>query len=564
MELVFLFTALHGSRLVPVLALLLIAAGTELLGLAALLPVASSLFEPGSQHAGMAWRILMLMGFIDPYPSLFLALVAAAMCIRGGALFLAQQLVASSSTALEAQLAKDVVGSALAARWSYLARVGPDKLLDTASRMASEAGMAGPIFAQFLTGGALAVIFVGAVAYISVPTLVAALFIGAPLAAILKVTSGTTMRAASGLTPTQQLRNRLAIDLLVNAKFFKVGVGLDAQLERFNDVVHSARTLNRRVLRGHALMLTVPDTLVAIGVTSLIAIVYGFGFDGGTNFMLALMLMYRAFHYLNQTLSAAHGLARYLPSFAQAQEFIREAGTHRELQDRGGSQMKFQDSIRFESVSFFYEGNQPVLRDWSAAIRKGETLLLKGPSGAGKTTVLDLLTGLLAPSAGTIRIDDTVLDETNVCAWRAKIAYIPQDPPIFVGTVRSNLCMGGPNRSDEALWGALKTAHLEGTVRSRPHGLDTEIGERGLALSGGQRQRLVLARALLTDAELIVLDEPTSAVDPAREALVFASIFKDLRGRKTLVMAVHRFELDPAIGRTIEIRPAAPIAGSSG
>lgn len=558
------FSLLHSRRLAIVIPLLSLVAITELLGLASLMPIATSLFQPGYQHPGVSATVLAYLGILSPPPAMFLLLVAAMMLIRGLALLTAYRLLAVASTSIESRLTRGATTALLTSKGSFLAKVSTAKFLDVAVRLPSEAGNAGPLLASFLVGATLSSILMTAVGYVSWPTLVAALVIAIPLGVCLKLTSTVAIRSATVLSPVMEKRNRVVMDLVSNIKFFKVGSNMRPALAEFDDAVRSAEAAHRKVLFGHALMLSVPETTVALGLAVLIGVVYGLGLDGGTNFVLALILMYRAFQYLTQALAAAQGLSRFLPSLAQAQEFIREAEAHREFQDSGGTGIKFQDLIRFERVSFSYEGSKPVLTGWSAEIRKGETLLIKGPSGAGKTTLLDLLTGLLSPSSGTIRIDDTVLNEGNVCAWRAKIAYIPQEPPIFAGTVRSNLLMGGPERIDDALWAALKTAQLEETVRSRPLGLDTVIGERGLALSGGQRQRLVLARALLTDAELIVLDEPTSAVDPAREALIFESIFKDLRGRKTLVMAVHRFELNPAIGRTIEIKPATPSTGSFG
>lgn len=544
------FKRQHGHPFF-VCALLLLAAATELLGLASLLPVATSIFQPGAAHLGIASVLLETLGFSSPSPVAFLTLVVLAMIVRGVALVGAHRLASVASSELEAELTRTSLTAVMKARWRYISGLGSGKVLDAVTRLPSESGLAGPIFAQYLAGAVLAGVFICAVAYISMPTMIVSVILAVPLAMCMRITTRYTAHASAALAPINQQRNKIALELVSNAKYFKIGNSYGPVAARFKSAVLSVRLLNRRVLLAQALMTYIPDTIVAVGVALLIGVVYGFHFDGGTNFALALMLMYRAFHYGNQCMSAAQALARYLPSFYIIETFISAAEKEVDVPLSIESEMPFTKAMRFDRVSFAYVAGKPTLTNWIAEIKRGEIVLLKGESGAGKTTILDILTGLLTPDSGTVLVDDVPLGESNLGAWRRRLAYIPQEPPLFAGSVRSNLDVGENQFSDHELYAALKIAHLDDVVQKRSDGLDTEIGEGGYALSGGQRQRLLLARALLSNAEVIILDEPTSAVDPAKEALIFGQIFKELKGKKTLIMAVHRFELDPSIGRTI-------------
>src|SRR5690606_21964199 len=161
-----------------------------------------------------------------------------------------------------------------------------------------------------------------------------------------------------------------------------------------------------------------------------------------------------------------------------------------------------------------------------------------GPSGGGKSTVADVLIGLLAPDEGEVLVDGEPLTDAQRPAWRRRVAYVAQDVFLFHDTVRANLLLADPDADDARLWEALEAASA-GFVKDLPDGLDTVVGDRGTRLSGGERQRLALARALLREPELLVLDEATSSLDAVNEARVQEAI-RRLHGRTTMVVIAHR------------------------
>jgi subfamily B ATP-binding cassette protein MsbA len=200
---------------------------------------------------------------------------------------------------------------------------------------------------------------------------------------------------------------------------------------------------------------------------------------------------------------------------------------------------RLRGEIRVEGVSFSYVRGLPVLRGIDLAVSPGETVALVGPTGAGKTTVLGLLPRLHDPDEGAVLVDGIDVRELTLRSLRDQIAVVPQDGMLFGGTIRDNLAYGRPDASEDELLAAARTALVDEFVQQLPDGYDTIIGERGVTLSGGQRQRLAIARALLKDAPIVLLDEPTTGLDASSEALVLTALERLLRDRSAVVIA-HR------------------------
>jgi ATP-binding cassette subfamily C protein len=219
------------------------------------------------------------------------------------------------------------------------------------------------------------------------------------------------------------------------------------------------------------------------------------------------------------------------------------------------------DRIRVDGVDFAYEGaEKPVLCDVRLDIRRGEAVGLVGPTGAGKTTLVDVILGLLSPTRGRVLIDGVDLLGREV-GWRRQVGYIPQDIFLADVSVRENVAFGVPNDQidDDAVWRALEKAQLAGFVRSLPEGLATGVGERGVRVSGGQRQRIGIARALYDDPQVLVMDEATSALDNETEQIVMAAIER-LKGGRTLILIAHRLTTVESCDRVVLIRDGSIVA----
>jgi ABC-type multidrug transport system fused ATPase/permease subunit len=201
----------------------------------------------------------------------------------------------------------------------------------------------------------------------------------------------------------------------------------------------------------------------------------------------------------------------------------------------------FSPSISLKDVSFTYPGSKiPALKEMNLEILPGEIFAIVGPSGAGKTTLVDVLLGVLEPQAGKILISREY-PSVAISKWPGALAYVPQDATIVNATILENIALGFPKDLIEEgwAWHALEMAQLSDFVKSQPNGIHTLIGEKGNTLSGGQRQRLGIARSLYTQPKLIVLDEATSALDGQTESDISTAIL-NLNGSATVAIIAHR------------------------
>ncbi len=211
--------------------------------------------------------------------------------------------------------------------------------------------------------------------------------------------------------------------------------------------------------------------------------------------------------------------------------------------------------IVFDDVTYRYPGaTEAAVAGLGLEIRPGERVALAGPSGAGKTTVLRLLLGLVEPSEGRILVDGRDLRELDPDRWRESLAWVPQHPHLFATSVADNIRLGRSDATDRQLRAAARAARADDFVRALPAGYATVLGDRGAGLSAGQRQRLALARAVLKDAPLLLLDEPTARLDLASEAALLAGSGSLLAGRTALVVA-HRPALLALADRIVRVHP---------
>ncbi len=198
------------------------------------------------------------------------------------------------------------------------------------------------------------------------------------------------------------------------------------------------------------------------------------------------------------------------------------------------------EELRFEGVSFSYPGGRgPALEDIDLIVQRGQQIALVGASGAGKSTLASLLLGFSAPDNGKITLNGIDLSDVDLASWRSAVAWVPQQPAIFQDTIAANIRLARPNADDRAVAAAAAAAHLADFIDTLPKGFNTLIGEGGARLSGGQAQRLALARAFLKDAPLLLLDEPTSQLDPVTESQL-ADATRRLMAGKTVITIAHR------------------------
>ena len=309
---------------------------------------------------------------------------------------------------------------------------------------------------------------------------------------------------------------------------------------RFEEVNEAYFRANRKTVRIQALNSPLMETLAGVGLASLFvyaaARIHAGAMTPGDllTFLAALMMMYKPLKditRINMAVQFALSSARRIFDLMDSRSEIVEKPGARELPP-------FADAIRYEKVTFAYAG-EPVLRDVTLTIRRGETIAIVGPSGAGKTTLVNLLPRLYDPTAGAITVDGVDLRDAALASLRRQIAVVTQETILFDSTARDNIAYGQSSPPEKRVREAARAAYAEEFVEALPAGYVTRLGQDAGRLSGGQRQRLAIARALYKNAPILILDEATSQLDSESEALVARAFANLMQDRTTLVIA-HR------------------------
>jgi len=315
------------------------------------------------------------------------------------------------------------------------------------------------------------------------------------------------------------------------------------QHERQRFAEHNTR-LYRVMRRSFAVRALQSPVMECLGVFGLAAVIWYAGSrvaDGDLlperfiSFFAAVFMLYQPVKGLGRV---NHEIAE---GTAGGERIFQLLDTRPEIAERPGAEplAGFTDRIAFEAVEFAYQGRDAVLDGVELTARKGEVIALVGKSGAGKTTLVDLIPRFYDVTGGKVTIDGRDVRECSLNSLRGLVGLVTQQTILFHDTVRTNVGYGRPGADEAAIWQALARANAEEFVRALPQGLDTLIGEGGLMLSGGERQRLTIARALLTDPPVLILDEATSALDSEAERAVQQAIEELLKDRTAFVIA-HR------------------------
>lgn len=245
----------------------------------------------------------------------------------------------------------------------------------------------------------------------------------------------------------------------------------------------------------------------------------------------------------------------YQRAVANSRDYLKALDEEPEPSDRGRRELKVtRGKVEYRDVDFRYdEDGKQVLRDVSFTIEPGTKLALVGESGGGKTTISNLLMSLYEPNSGQVCIDGQDLATRSRGSVRAQVATVFQDAALFSGTIRENIAYANPDASMEEIEEAARSANAEGFIKKFPNGYDTEIGERGIKLSGGQKQRLSIARALLKNAPILILDEATSSLDSRAERDVQVALDRLMKNRTTLIIA-HRLSTIAGVDRIVTLK----------
>lgn len=322
------------------------------------------------------------------------------------------------------------------------------------------------------------------------------------------------------------------------------------EVERFTGTSDRVRdTFLRMALIS---MTTRPIAEVTItGIIALLALLFDPTHIAVPTLVGFLAILYRLQPRVMALVSSQAQLLSLYASVVEVSDMIASPPDKKQIVPPGKTFPGLLHELRFVQVTYAYgEVDRPALNNVSFTIPRGAVVAIIGPSGAGKSTVLDLLLGFLDPQCGEIRVDDQPLRKIDQGSWRAHIGVVGQDPYIFDDSVRANIRYGRPDASDADIVEAARLACIDQFIDELPQGYDTIVGDRGTQISGGQRQRLALARALVRQPDILVLDEATNALDIETERAVQETL-RRFSGERTVIIVSHRLTMIDMVDQVI-------------
>lgn len=383
----------------------------------------------------------------------------------------------------------------------------------------------------------LTVLFIYAtLLYVNVKmTLVMTVFLLVMVFYILKVFS---KRLEEGGKESQRLNvkmSRLFSESFGNFKLIKLFASTDGLLAKF----HKMSLEFVRISTFNALLQVLPRLILeTIALSLLISVmIYVVYFYQNASFVIPILSMYAMAFYrflpsANRILASYNQLLFAKHSLDSIEEYLGY-----DIEHLGQEDVAFENNIELRNLTFSYKNGVEILKGINLKLQKGKSIAFVGESGAGKSTIADIIMGLYKPNEGKILIGGHVLTGENICSWRSKIGYIPQNIYLFDGSVADNIVFGR-EYEEEKLISVLKQAKIYDFLMEKD-GLKSRVGEHGVMLSGGQRQRIAIARALYGDPEILVLDEATSSLDNQTEQKIMEEIYQ-LEKNKTLIIVAHR------------------------
>jgi ATP-binding cassette subfamily C protein len=477
---------------------------------------------------------------LAPTPLTMLLLAVTAIALRGVLSLVANRHVGYTVARIATDLRLQLIRAIMSARWKHYLEQSVGGL---SNAVATEAQRASEAF-QF--GAEMTAMVVSAVVYLTVAYSIspevggAATIAGAIMLLGLRMLIKSSRRAGQRQTHLQKSLLTLIGAQFAAAKPLKAMAREDHVDALMTDETRQLeRALRRQVIAKEA-MAALQDPMLAIMV--------GVGFFVGTNVLkmemaelvIMLYMLARVVGYLSKSQKAYQQVVVRESAYWALVQAIDTA--HEQREPPGGDrQPQLTQQLQFENVSYAHGGRKPVLEDVSLCIPARGLTLIVGPSGSGKTTLLDLIVGLLAPDRGRILLDGVPLPEVDLRSWRRQIGYVPQESVMVDESVAHNLTLG-EEVPEERIREALRQADALQFVEAMPEGLQTRVGQGGSRLSGGQRQRLAIARALIHQPRLLILDEATSNLDPeAQEAIV--ETVSHLKSQVAVLAVAHQEKL---------------------
>ena len=426
------------------------------------------------------------------------------------------------------------------ARWSFLAQQHSSEWLSVLTTDVQRVGVGTFFLLQLFTLAMMFLVYLVVAVHLSPPVTGLALLTGGLLWGVLRRSDKRVKQSGRSISAANQGMFAEIQEFLAALKLIKIHGEELACIASFTGAVEALRKQQIEFLavKTHIQMSHRIGSAIALaGFTYLALEVYRLP---TANLLVLIAVFSRMLPKLSQAHGAMQQLWHMLPAFTHLQHWVEDCERHRDRPTLApDTSWRLQDGLTLNELSYRHPQGHQTLRVSKLFIPACRTTAIIGPTGGGKTTLLDLISGLMVPDTGMVLADGVPLETCS--GWRRYIAYVPQETTIMDGTVRDNLTWGNVHESQSRIDEALRQAAADNFVRRLPQGLETRVGERGVRLSGGERQRLALARALLRQPRILILDETMSALDQENKQMILESI-RALHKQMTILIVTHRHE----------------------
>lgn len=543
----------HYKKVLVLLFILSLVNGAlEGIGITTIVPIFSFLSQGQNTSAdvisGYIERGFVFLGI--PFTLKFLLIfIIVLFVLKSIVLFLSSFITAKIAANYEKDIRRDLFKATLQGNWKYLSKqkMGHlDQVLTTDIYTASSL-----LFLLSTSAIILAklIIYSGVAVNLSFVITALALGLGSLLFLVFKPLYVKNKRMSEKISQVYKDLAHFVNESIVGMKTVKSFLAEREVVARGNDYFEQVKKYN---IKSAVLRSLSNASIQPVGLIFIMAIFAYYYKTSIVNFASFVVIVYA----INQIFTLLQAGQNNFNALVSAVPYIKNVLDYRDLAlnnketDEGKGKFIFKEALKAEELTFNYEKDQPVLNSINFSLAKGEMVGLIGPSGAGKTTIVDLLLRLLSAEKGTISVDGRDIKEIALSEWRANVGYVSQDVFLMNDTIAKNIRFYDDSIKEEEIIEATKAANIYDFILSLPNKFDTIIGERGTLLSNGQRQRVALARVLARRQKILILDEATSALDNESEALIQEAILK-LKGKITILVIAHRLSTVMATDRII-------------
>lgn len=536
----------NRAGMLALIGLSILATLTEGMTISLLVPILNSQGGGSFADIPLLGKFASAFDFGSPLRNVQMAglLLMVVVILRGVLQFNLQMLAITVPHALQRRLTAEAFDGVLAVEIGYINNTESGYLLNQFRYLPQRVSMALTGFVDMCWNLALVIVYCCFMLLISWQlTLLSVVTLGILTAVLKRLSAQRALSGGQELTQCTNSVNTFSMETLMGMKLIRLSAAEGTARNRFMSRFDTLISIERKLARITAF--TGPALVTGASIFVCLLLIGGsYVVDAEPDawlgqLLLMLFLLSRLLSPMTAINVARTRIMRDKDAMDEMDAFIAECRRRRQP---SGEQpfVGLQKEITFENVSFAYDPSKgSVLNNVSFTLRKGQTIAVVGPSGAGKTTLISLLTRLWDPTEGRITVDGCDLRELNVGDWRRQVAIVSQDTVLFNDSILNNLTFGMEGIAREKVEEAVAMAAADEFIKNLPMGLDTWTGDRAVQLSGGQQQRLALARAILKNADVLVLDEATSQLDAITESTIQKAV-ATMQGKRTILVIAHR------------------------